>query len=133
MKYFKLIYLSVFFGIVSILAFFNIIYSYYLNLYLNLDTYVYTFVVSIFLAILFYFIKDNDEKKITIYDKILTILLGYFLLPLIISIPFYFSIYNLTFVNSFFESISGFTSTGFTVFNNINHIDQSLILFTLII
>ncbi|MDA7795968.1 TrkH family potassium uptake protein [Candidatus Pelagibacter sp.] len=128
MKYFKLIYLSVFFAIVSILAFFNIIYSYYLNLYLNLNTYIYTFVVSIFLAILFYFVKNNYEKKITIYDKILTVLLGYFLLPLVISIPFYFSIYNLTFVNSFFESISGFTSTGFTIFDNINHIDQSLIL-----
>jgi len=128
MKYFKLIYLSVFFGIVSILAFFNIAYSYYLNLYLNLNTYVYTFIVSIFFAVLFYYAKNNSEKKITIYDKILTILLGYFLLPLVISIPFYFSIYNLTFVNSFFESISGFTSTGFTIFDNINQIDQSLIL-----
>ena len=128
MKYFKLIYLSVFFGIVSILAFFNITYSYYLNLYLNLNTYIYTFIVSIFLAIIFYCTKSNNEKKITIYEKILTILLGYFLLPLVISIPFYFSIYNLTFVNSFFESISGFTSTGFTIFDNINHIDQSLIL-----
>ncbi|MDC0619540.1 TrkH family potassium uptake protein [Candidatus Pelagibacter ubique] len=128
MKYFKLIYLSIFFGIVSILAFFNITYSYYLNLYLNLNTYIFTFIVSILLTILFYYSKNNDEKKITIYDKILTILLGYFLLPLVISIPFYFSIYNLTFVNAFFESISGFTSTGFTIFNNINHIDQSLIL-----
>ncbi|XOJ73834.1 TrkH family potassium uptake protein [Candidatus Pelagibacter sp. Uisw_114] len=128
MKYFKLVYLSVFFGIVSILAFFNIAYSYYLNLYLNLNTYIYTFIVSICLAILFYYIKNNNETKITIYDKILTILLGYFLLPLAISIPFYFSIYNLTFVNAFFESISGFTSTGFTIFDNINHIDQSLIL-----
>ncbi|MDA9042342.1 TrkH family potassium uptake protein [Candidatus Pelagibacter sp.] len=128
MKYFKLIYLSVFFGIVSILAFFNIAYSYYLNLYLNLNTYIYTFIVSIFLTVLFYYTKSNDEKKITIYEKILTIIFGYFLLPLVISIPFYFSIYNLTFVNAFFESISGFTSTGFTIFDNINHIDQSLIL-----
>ena len=38
------------------------------------------------------------------------------------------SIYNLTFLNSFFESISGFTSTGFTIFENIKNIDQSLIL-----
>jgi trk system potassium uptake protein TrkH len=128
MKYFKPIYLSVFLGIISILAFFNIAYSYYLNLYLNLNTYIYTFIVSIFLAILFYYLKGSDEKKITIYEKILTILLGYFLLPLVISIPFYFSIYNLTFVNAFFESISGFTSTGFTIFDNINHIDQGLIL-----
>jgi len=76
----------------------------------------------------FYLIKSHDEKKTTIYEKILTVLLGYFLLPLVISIPFYFSIYNLTFINSYFEAISGFTSTGFTIFDNINHIDQSLIL-----
>jgi len=128
MNYIKLIYLSVFCGIISILSFFNIVYSYYFNLYLNLNTYLYTFIISIFLSILFYYAKCNYEKKTTIYEKILTILLGYFILPAIIAIPFYFSIYNLTFVNSYFEAISGFTSTGFTIFNNINHIDQSLIL-----
>jgi len=128
MHFLKLIYLSVFCGIISILSFFNIIYSYYFNLYLNLNTYVYTFFLSIFLAIVFYYVKNNDEKKTSIYEKIVTIFLGYFLLPLIISIPFYFSIYNLTFINSYFESISGFTSTGFTIFENIKLIDQSLIL-----
>jgi trk system potassium uptake protein TrkH len=128
MNYIKLIYLSVFFGIITILSFLNIVYSYYLNLYLNLNTYIYTFLVSATLTLIFYIFNSNDKKKITIYEKILTILLGYFLLPLIIGIPFYFSIYNLTFVNSYFEAISGFTSTGFTIFENINHIDQSLIL-----
>ena len=128
MHYIKLIYLSIFCGIISILSFFNIVYSYYLNLYLNLNTYIYTFVASILLTLIFYLSKSNDGKKTVIYEKILTILLGYFLLPVIIAIPFYFSIYNLTFVNSYFEAISGFTSTGFTIFNNINHIDQSLIL-----
>ncbi len=54
--------------------------------------------------------------------------MGYLLLPLVLSFPFYFSIYNLTFINSFFESISGFTSTGFTILENIKHVDQSLIL-----
>ena len=124
----KLIYLSIFCGVISVLSLFNIVYSYYLNLYLNLNTYIYTFLASILLTLLFYISKSDNEKKTTIYEKILTILLGYFLLPLIISIPFYFSIYNLTFINSYFEAISGFTSTGFTIFDNINRIDQSLIL-----
>ncbi len=128
MNYIKLIYLSIFCGIVSILSLLNIVYSYYLNLYLNLNTYVYTFILSTFLSIVFYLIKSDEKNKITIYTKILTIILGYFFLPLLISIPFYFSIYNLTFINAYFEAISGFTSTGFTIFDNINHIDQSLIL-----
>ena len=120
-------YLSFFFGLVSILSFFNIIYSYYLNLYLNLDTYYISLISSLIIAIIFYNIKKT-ENKLSIYNKILTVFLGYILLPLILAIPFYFSIYNITFLNSFFESISGFTSTGFTIFENVKNIDQSLIL-----
>ena len=120
-------YLSFFFGIISILSFFNIIYSYYLNLYLNLDTYYYSLFVSSLLSAIFYKIKIS-EKKPNIYNKILTVFLGYIILPMILAIPFYFSIYNLTFLNSFFESISGFTSTGFTIIKDIKLIDQSLIL-----
>ena len=120
-------YLSFFFGIISILSFFNIIYSYYFNLYLNLNTYFYTLTLSFLLFIIFY-IFGNNIKRQSIFDKILIIFLGYFLLPLILSIPFYLSIYNLTFLNSYFESISGFTSTGFTIFEDIKLIDQSLII-----
>ena len=123
----KLRYLSLFFGLISILSFFNIIYSYYLNLYLNLDTYYLSLAVSFLLSIIFYRL-GFIEKKSSIFDKILTVFLGYLIIPLILSIPFYFSIYNLTFLNSYFESISGFTSTGFTIFENIKLIDQSLIL-----
>ena len=120
-------YLSFFFGIVSILSFFNILYSYYFNLYLNLDTYYFTLFISFILFIALFKIGKYDIKS-NIFQKILTIFLGYLLIPLVLSIPFYFSIYNLTFSNSFFEAISGFTSTGFTVFDNIKLIDQSLVI-----
>ena len=120
-------YLSFFFGLVSILSFFNIIYSYYLNLYLNLDTYYISFAVSLLISIIFYNVKVI-EKKQSIFNKILTVFFGYLLIPLVLSIPFYFSIYNLTFINSYFEAISGFSSTGFSIFDNIKLIDQSLIL-----
>ncbi len=123
----QLRYLSFFFGIISILSFFNIIYSYYLNLYLNLDTYYYSLIASLIISI-FFFKLHRLEKKQSIFEKILTVFLGYLLIPLILSIPFYFSIYNLTFLNSYFESISGFTSTGFSIFENVKNIDQSLIL-----
>ena len=120
-------YLSFFFVLVSILSFFNIIYSYYFNLYLNLNTYYLSFILSLIISLFFYKIR-LPEKRLNIFNKILTVFFGYIFIPLVLSIPFYFSIYNLTFLNSFFESISGFTSTGFTIFENIKHIDQSLIL-----
>ncbi len=127
MSFFRVKYLSFFFGLISIFSFLNIIYSYYFNLYLNLNTYYFSLIISAVIGIIFYKIKTN-QKKPTIFEKILTVLLGYFLMPLILSIPFYLSIYNLSFLNSLFEAVSGFTSTGFTVFENIKHIDQGLIL-----
>ena len=123
----QLKYLSFFFALITILSFFNLIYSYYLNLYLNLNTYYFSLIISLLISILFFKLKIN-EKKQSIFDKILTVLLGYILIPLILCIPFYFSIYNLTLLNSYFETVSGFTSTGFTIFENIKNIDQSLIL-----
>tara|TARA_E500000331_G_scaffold322571_1_gene337534 strand:- start:96 stop:1502 length:1407 start_codon:yes stop_codon:yes gene_type:complete len=127
MSYFSLIYLGIFSLIIFVLSFFNIIYSYYFNLYLNIDSYVYSLILSLFIGLLFLF-KKKDTYKISIYHKILTVISGYFLLPLILSIPFFLSIYNISFLDSYFETISGFTSTGFTIFENIKHLDQSLIL-----
>ena len=123
----KIRYLSFFFGLISILSFFNVVYSYYLNLYLNLNTYYISLFVSLFIALLFYKF-ERIQLKTTIFDKILTVFFGYILIPLVLSLPFYFSIYNLTFLDAFFEASSGFTSTGFTIFESIKNIDQSLIL-----
>ena len=50
------------------------------------------------------------------------------LLPIIISIPYYLSIYNIPLLDCYFEAISGFTSTGFTIIENIKDLDESLIL-----
>ena len=120
-------YLSFFFGLITILSFFNVVYSYYLNLYLNLNTYYISLVLSSLIAFIFYRFEIKKTKN-SIFEKILTVFFGYITIPIVLSLPFYFSIYNLSFLNSFFEAISGFTSTGFTIFENIKHIDQSLIL-----
>ena len=123
----KVKYLSGFFILISVLSFFNIVYSYYFNLYLNLNTYFYTLLVSLLFGIILYKVKPKSKNS-NIFEKILTILFGYILIPIVLSIPFYFSIYNLSYLNSLFESVSGFTSTGFSVFDNIKHIDQSIIM-----
>ena len=127
MSYFSLVFLGIFSLLISVLSFFNIIYSYYFNLYLNVDSYVYSLILSLIIGLIFLF-KKKDNYKVSIYHKILTVISGYFLIPLILSIPFFFSIYNISFLDSYFETISGFTSTGFTIFENIKHLDQSLIL-----
>ena len=128
MSRFSLIYIGSFLLLLSIFSFFNIIYSYYFSIYLNVDAYIYTFLITLTLGIIAISIKIIKFKKIVIYEKIITVLFGYFFFPLIISIPFYLSLNNISFLNCYFESISGFTSTGFTIFENIKQIDKSLIL-----
>ena len=127
MSRFSLVYLGSFFLLISILSFFNIIYSYYFNLHLNVNNYIYTLILSLIIGSTFIF-KKKDGIKISIFNKIFVVILGYLILPLIVSIPYYLSIYNISFLNCYFESISGFTSTGFTIFDNVKNLDQSLIL-----
>ena len=124
---FNIYYLRFFTTIISVLCFFNILYSYYFNLYLNIDAYFYTLLISL-IPLLSFLIKSSDIKKVSIYYKIQTVILGYFILPIIIALPYYLSIYNISFINAYFESISGFTSTGFTIFENIKHLDESIII-----
>ena len=128
MTKFSSIYIGSFLIFISILSFINIIYSNYFDIFFNIETYVYTFAISFILGSLLFYLNRKSIKKITLYEKIFTVLLGYFLFPLIISIPYYFSIQNISLLNSYFEAISGFTSTGFTIFDNIKQLDESLIL-----
>ena len=128
MSRFSLIYIGCFLILISAFSFLNIIYSYYFDIYLNIDAYTYCFIISIILGIFAVFFKKIKFKKIIIYEKIITVLFGYLFFPLIISLPFYLSINNISFLNCYFEAVSGFTSTGFTIFDNIKQIDTSLIL-----
>ncbi len=124
---FSLNYLSIFLLVISCLSFFNIIYSYYFDLYISINSYFYTFIISLIIGLIFLF-KKKKIIKITIYDKIFAVILGYIVLPLIISIPYGVNLNNISFIDCYFESISGFTSTGFTVFDNVKHLDESLII-----
>ena len=56
------------------------------------------------------------------------IILIYLLIALLISIPYYLSNYQITFVNALFESFSGLTGTGFSIFDNIKYLDPTLII-----
>ena len=124
---FTQLYLGVFSILISILSFFNILYCYYFDLYLNINNFLFIFIISLLLGSII-FLKKNISKKITIYEKILTVILGYISIPILLSIPYYLVINNISFIDSYFEAISGFTSTGFSIFKNIKHLDESIIL-----
>jgi trk system potassium uptake protein TrkH len=63
-----------------------------------------------------------------LFERIIIVLTGYLILPTAISLPYYLNIDSLGLINCYFEAISGFTSTGFTIFNDLKQLDQTLIL-----
>ena len=113
---------------ISFLAFINILYSSYFDYFLSIDSYFTTLLISLVIGISFIYFGKNSQKKINYIEQLFLILAVYLLTAFLISIPFYLSNNQVTFLNSFFESISGLTGTGFSIFKNIKYLDPTLIL-----
>ncbi len=128
MNIFSLKYFGIFFLVISFFSFFNIIYSYYFNLLDNVGNYILTFGITLIFGFFLTIFKKYKYEKINLFNRIFIVLIGYVILPTAISIPYYLNIDNLGLINCYFEAISGFTSTGFTIFNELDQLDQTLIL-----
>tara|TARA_Y100000590_G_C15716067_1_gene1011945 strand:- start:1514 stop:2935 length:1422 start_codon:yes stop_codon:yes gene_type:complete len=129
MNYKNIIYfLGVYSFIISAFSILNILYSFYFDFFLGLNSYLLTFIISILIGLLFCFIGYKNHQNISLSEQILFILLSFLFLPLLISIPYYSSIYGISFLDSYFEAVSGITTTGFSALYNVSNIDEPLTL-----
>jgi len=113
---------------ISIMALLNIFYSFYFDYLLNIQTYIAVLFLSLIVGFNLYNFGKKEKENINIFEQIFTILLIYFFISFFIQIPFYFSEYKVSFLESYFESISGLTGTGFTIFENIRFLDDPILL-----
>ena len=123
-----LFYLGLFIFPLSALSFLNILYSTYFDYFLSIQSYTITFFLTLAVGSFFCFYAKNSLKKINFYEQLFLIILVYLVSSLFIALPYYLSNYQITFVDSLFESFSGLTSTGFSIFENIKYLDPTLIL-----
>ena len=123
-----LFFLGIYSLFVSFFAVLNILYSIYFNFVLDLNSYVITLAISLVLGFSFCFVGREHHKNISLSDQITFIVLSFIFIPLLISVPYFLSIYNINFLNSYFESVSGITSTGFSILRNVQNIDDPLLL-----
>ena len=121
-------YLSLFCFPVSFLSFINILYASYFDYFLSINTYFITLVVSLLIGLSFLYFGKKSPKNINFIEQLILMICVYILVATLISIPFYLSNYQVTFLNSIFESISGLTGTGFSIFKDIKYLDPTLIL-----
>ena len=80
--------------------------------------------LTLLVGIFFCFIGREHHKNISLVDQIVFIILSFILVPLLISVPYYLSIYNISFLNSYFESVSGITTTGFSIIKNVQDLNS---------
>ena len=117
----KLNLLIVFFSLI------NLGYCFYFNFNLNIHVYLITFIFSLIFFVLSKNIK-YDEENLRSYNLISLTILGWIILPLIVSIPYWLGGYE-NFINSYFETLSGFTSFGASIFiEKLNFLDSPLLL-----
>ena len=123
-----LFFLGIYSLLVSIFSILNIFYSIYFDFAIGLNSYLLTFSISLIFGLLFYYLGYNHSKDISLIDQIISIILIFIFIPSLIAIPYYYSIYDYSFLNSYFESVSGFTTTGFSIISSIENIDEPLVL-----
>ncbi len=84
--------------------------------------------ITFFSSLILYFVCKSDEKKIlTQREGIAIVGIGWTVVGLFGSLPFYFEGSFPTFVDAFFESVSGFTTTGSSVLTNIEGVSKGIL------
>ena len=92
----------------------------------------YTFIssasVTAFIGVLLVLTNMEDEKKINLQQAILLTTLSWFSIAVFGSLPFIFSNINLSFVDAFFESMSGITTTGSTIITDLDNTPKGILI-----
>ncbi len=70
----------------------------------------------------------NVELKISIKEAFLITVLSWILLGILCAVPFIYTETNLSVIDAFFESMSGITTTGATILNNLDELSKGILL-----
>ena len=89
--------------------------------------------VTIIFGTLFFLSNLDHEKKLSLQQAFLLTALSWLSIAIFGSLPFIFSDLDFSFVNAFFESMSGITTTGSTIISNLEEMPKSILLWRAIL
>jgi trk system potassium uptake protein len=90
-------------------------------------------IISIVFGILFFLSNLNHDKKLNLQQAFLLTALSWISIAIFGSLPFVFSSLDLSITDSFFESMSGITTTGSTIISNLEIAPKSILLWRAIL
>lgn len=85
-------------------------------------------IVTMFIGLLLFVIPFGTQKNVNKREGYLIVALAWFAMVTFGSLPYYFSDVCTQFSDMFFESVSGFTTTGATIFVDIESLPSSILL-----
>ncbi len=85
-------------------------------------------IITSFTGVLLIIVTREEDFRIDMRQAFLLTNLSWIVIALFGSMPFYFSELSLSFTDSFFEAMSGITTTGSTVLNGLNNTDPGILL-----
>ena len=92
------------------------------------STFVGASIISIIFGVLFFLSNLNHDKKLNLHQAFLLTALSWVSIAIFGSLPFLFSTLELSITDSFFESMSGITTTGSTIILNLEQAPKSILL-----
>ena len=91
------------------------------------NIFITTFLVVLIPSIIAWQLTKKSKEEMGVKEGFVIITLFWIVLSLVGSIPFY--LYGMSFVDSFFESMSGITTTGATVISGLNNMPESVLFY----
>ena len=96
----------------------------------NHYTFIYSFMIILGLGFLLYLPNISAKSDIKIKEGFLIVVLFWFILSAVGSIPFMLDKQlSLSFIDAFFESVSGWTTTGATIITNLDILSPSILIY----
>jgi trk system potassium uptake protein TrkH len=92
------------------------------------DIFLLSALVTFFIGLVLYYSFKKEKIVIKVRQAFVLTILSWIIIAFFACLPFVFSSANLNYTDSFFESISGITTTGATVINNLDQLQHGILL-----
>lgn len=88
--------------------------------------FLYCGILLLILTVLIAIATDANRRRSVLKSHLLALAGAYLILPAVLAVPFYEAVKNTSYMNSYFEMLSSFTTTGATLFDDPERLSRSV-------
>jgi len=92
------------------------------------EKFFFSSIITFFIGLVLFFSFKKEKNLIKVRQAFVLTILSWIIIAVFASLPFVFTSAKLNYTDAFFESISGITTTGATVINNLNDLNEGILI-----